>query len=1392
MTEPETSSRKSLSGRRPSFSSIRSRLRKPSLMSGGSKKRSSVIVTDDDSAMDDDLLEASQRRSFASDRSIPPVPPLPPRPADHAAAQAPALPSLESAHLSNSQDKRASVISSSPSITETKPEESGIAGLAQTSLGLTLGAHQHDSERPTVGSNPRALGAFKDTIPMTMLFFGGTVVSALILARFSIIAAVVVAACSGHVLYAKLQAAGQDTKWALEMEEAARKASIPGKDEESVEWLNKALATAWPLINSDYFAPFVDLLEDSLMTQVPGIVHSVRVEDMDQGSIPLRVKSFRLLPSDESCFLEGAVAQAKKDADQNNTKVTTGTAEGAAGGTIAGQGNDLGQDTPGLDDSTGVDVGDFVNLEVTFAYRGAPATKKGRLRSSMLASSNTAHASDTVGATASNSGEDDSGADSLINTPTERIHLLMYLSVGLQKIAAVEVPVWIEMVGIEGKARVRLQMTPVAPFVKHAAITFVGAPKLEMSAKPLGKKMVIDAMNLPLMSTYVRHAVEDVIKGFIAPLSYTVDVAGLLGAGDGPLDVYSVGVICFVLHQADDLAASDSNGQSDPFVQASYARAGKPLFTSRIVRKRRDAIWQETGFLLVSPDEVRDHDRLRLTVFDADRFSADDPLGKIEIPIDRLIRKFRPNGDARSTNLLETRTDALRPMRKGTPVQGTLKYSVGFFGLAHAPGSGHAPSRRKLLRTAASRSNAIGDSVELLSPVQEGGAGAAGGKKLPPLPTKDLFPEEDLVDGLHEAKGPPQTGDVDADLLEYMTGFDRFVHGLGLPMDNDVLRARKDRKERVKKLADMIEGAKQATVDPPNPELPSGILAFHIHSLHGLEVPATQKSLGSSKRLSQKSRHGAAPTEESHAEGGAAGKLPSSYVQVFLNDEAIFRTRTKTLNPRPYVNAGSERFVADWTTARMDFTVRDARMREGDPVLGCVGLRLADVLKNSSRSTGWYTLVGGLGFGKMRLTILFRSVELSVPRPLRGWNVGVIEIDSCKAVGMPQNLFDNKSCHILFETVGGRLSTDELEPVEDYESGTGDAATVSYDWPIKEPLRIPVRQRYPNALYINLRSDSRMPGRRHHHAWAYIPLNRIADGMPLKRRIRLFETTDWVSVEQDVLRALCDPELLQTSEERPKPQMLPVLEDLCTSASKGLSDAAVAARSNLKVVGHLDISMIFHRGIGQEHRSCTAGDSEMRFAYETYMTLMDAGERAPSRTLAAERRRQLSKASRASLQPIDVSAAQDQSQAGTLEGGPSSPEAISSTTSSPTKKRTHRRILSDVSAGGVLIADPEEMSEGNEDERSDIVDSDSLYAPSITESEIDRMLEDTDPDTPEGRRARARALHRHERGAAQLKGFRTLTWMKTNAEDGMAKMKRQFGKQSKRIGKMESEGISHF
>ncbi len=259
MSDAGASPRKSLSDRRSSFTSIRSRLRKPSLP--GSSKRRSLNQDDDGASMldvqGDRDDQRSKRFSSASDRSIPPVPPLPPRSpnastgnADLAYLQASPSPSASRFTVPESPSaKRTSVISTASSSKKEQPAEGEVSALAQSTLGMTLGAHQSEDARPDVAPHRYdAQAAFKDTIPMTMLFFGGTLLAALVLARYSILAAALISACSGHVLYKKLNERGDDAKWALEMEAAARRLAMPGAGEESVEWLNKALATAWPLI----------------------------------------------------------------------------------------------------------------------------------------------------------------------------------------------------------------------------------------------------------------------------------------------------------------------------------------------------------------------------------------------------------------------------------------------------------------------------------------------------------------------------------------------------------------------------------------------------------------------------------------------------------------------------------------------------------------------------------------------------------------------------------------------------------------------------------------------------------------------------------------------------------------------------------------------------------------------------------------------------------------------------------------------------------------------------------------------------------------------------------------------------------------------------------------
>lgn len=98
----------------------------------------------------------------------------------------------------------------------------------------------------------------------------------------------------------------------------------------------------------------------------------------------------------------------------------------------------------------------------------------------------------------------------------------------------------------------------------------------------------------------------------------------------------------------------------------------------------------------------------------------------------------------------------------------------------------------------------------------------------------------------------------------------------------------------------------------------------------------------------------------------------------------MFFPSTEAVSSKPIFNAGTERFIRDWRSALVTITVRDQRNREHDPILGVVPLKLSDVLLKSSQVTKWYPLDGGVGFGRIRISLLFRSVETRLPPNMLG------------------------------------------------------------------------------------------------------------------------------------------------------------------------------------------------------------------------------------------------------------------------------------------------------------------------------------------------------------------------------------------------------------------------
>lgn len=113
-------------------------------------------------------------------------------------------------------------------------------------------------------------------------------------------------------------------------------------------------------------------------------------------------------------------------------------------------------------------------------------------------------------------------------------------------------------------------------------------------------------------------------------------------AGDGiKKDTQALGVLVITIHHAIDLSAQDSNGKSDPYIVLAYAKFGKPLYSTRIIEGDLNPVWEETAFLLVTDDEVKGEEDVSAMLWDSDKRSADDLVGRVTIPLTELMREVR-------------------------------------------------------------------------------------------------------------------------------------------------------------------------------------------------------------------------------------------------------------------------------------------------------------------------------------------------------------------------------------------------------------------------------------------------------------------------------------------------------------------------------------------------------------------------------------------------------------------------------------------------------------------------------------------------------------------------------------------------------------------------------
>ncbi|CAN8097855.1 unnamed protein product [Discula destructiva] len=737
---------------------------------------------------------------------------------------------------------------------------------------------------------------------------------------------------------------------------------------ESVQWMNSLLASIWPLVNPDLFSSVIDMVEDIMQASLPKVIKMVSVDDMGQGNQSLRILGVRWLPTGAASQSVGPGGRLEtpdkskgpsdrmdpENAQQSQGKGTEETRE-----KDLENGGEQGKDEHGNDENKGqgeheairegmeAEEGDFVNLELAVAYRSRATGKS-------------------------------------IRAKAKNAHLfLKFYSVG-----GIALPVWVEVRGFIATMRLRLQLTPDPPFVSLCTITFLGQPKASLACVPLSKHG-LNLMDVPMISGFVQSAIDAALAEYVAPKSLTLNLKDMLMGADFKTDTSARGVVLVRIKRARGFKQGDGGvrqGASDAYCTVSWGKFGKTMASTRVIPGSQEPDWDEYASILVTAEELNAEEKLRLQLWDSDKWTADDDLGRVEVDLKELIQHPETH------NKMQDREDSFTGQDPEEKLPGSLQWSVGYFAKVRI-------TNKQIEQQTVNKD--IRNTEQLRNHVAEQSANK-----------------------LREAgKGP----------------------------DDDELH-----QQRVQDYAELEDS--MIVSAPPLQDFVSGLLSVQIHNITGLEVQKLNKQDKGDDE------------SQGDAENETGDDMPDSYCSIFLNHKKIYRTRTKPKNSKPFFNAGTERFIRDWRSTDIIIAVRDQREREDDPLIGIVYLPLAKVFAKKSQVVDVYPLVGGVGFGRARISMVWRSVELTLPRALAGWDYGTLEVrGSVRAKnggrGLSQKLLHNRL----------KLRTD-LGKVKVYANGdNGTWSLGKREDREGESAFLAVRKRYASPLLLEFRESALGP-----------------------------------------------------------------------------------------------------------------------------------------------------------------------------------------------------------------------------------------------------------------------------------------------------------------------------
>lgn len=409
--------------------------------------------------------------------------------------------------------------------------------------------------------------------------------------------------------------------------------------------------------------------------------------------------------------------------------------------------------------------------------------------------------------------------------------------------------------------------------------------------------------------------------------------------------------------------------------------------------------------------------------------------------------------------------------------------------------------------------------------------------------------------------------------------------------------------------------------------------------------------------------------------------------------------------------------------------------------------QLSDILVNASQITRLYSLEQGLGYGRIRFSVLFRAVEAKLPQNLIGFDTGTLIVqDVTVKMSDSDSKLELSKCELRMKIT----KPSHEEKIARKEGESRDDGSVAWTPAGDDPnLRgLPVRTRYSAALQLSFKDVSTAASFKgsatKRKAFAVLWLRDIADNEE-----RTLEVPLWHAPSGDYSRLKMN-----------------------YSPPDGNLDTWDDDKEKVQRVGSVWIGLCFKPGIGEGHHDTMSGGggAKRKEAWDAYTREREGGLRESVGEVGSDNRdeeRRPENLAKADSTGGVHSESDSSTYAESIPGHPESPSARSPpqlntevSSSAVENEETNDQLPNLQRQAGAEHDDTHQVSDGENDHGH-------------KRGPIERFRD---------WRQHEKELHREHRGIMQAKPARTVEWVKDNIEDGAHHVKERFSMKSRKPG----------